>query len=387
MLDIRTACALLALSCCIAGLGILGLDVSPARRAGTRRWAAGNFLAAAGLLLLLLRAAIPPWFAGVLGTGLLLSGFLLSYQAICLLVKKPFDATLQVLLGLAFFAAFHLLLEFGLQPRHRLAAAALVLAAVFAGIALALRHLQGPGIDRPRRLLAGLYYFAAAALVACALDAVRSGSGAAGLFAATPLQALACVAVYLGVVGGSVAYLLMLSGLAWQELHIAASNDLLAGPGSRHQFMRMAERDWALAQRLGRPLAVMMVDPEHLEGLEAKFDQVSGDAALHRFGEKLRHAVREVDLVGRYAGAEFCVVMSDTSPEAARRSAERIRREFAALRMQVGDRQLPLGVSIGIAGRQGGDDARSLPQLIGAAGYALHVARASGHGQVKMERL
>ncbi|MDF3030603.1 MAG: hypothetical protein K0R03_1161 [Moraxellaceae bacterium] len=386
MLDIRTVLATLALSCCVAGIGILGLNVPAPRRASTRRWALGNFLVAGGLLLLTLRDVIPPWPSAVLGTGLMLSGFLLSYQAICLLVKKRFDPALQVMLCLTFFVVFHLFVELGLNPRFRIIAASLILAATFAGIALALRHLQSPAIDRPRLLLAGLYYFAAAAMLVRAADSAFSAAGATTIFAPTAVQSLAFAALYLGVVGSSVAYMLMQSGLAWHELHIADSNDMLAGPGSRHQFMQMAEREWALARRLGRPLSVMMVDPEHFEGLDTKFGQVTSDEALHRFGETLRQAVREVDLVCRYSGAEFCVLMSDTAPDAARRSAERIRREFAALQMQVGDRQVALGVSIGIAGLDQ-EDERTMPQLLGAADYALHVARATGQGQVKVERL
>lgn len=386
MLDIRTVLAMLALSCCVAGIGILGVNVPPARRASTRRWAISNFCIAGGLMLLALRDVIPLWPSVVLGTGLLLSGFLLSYQAICLLVKKSFNPVVQVVLCLGFFVVFHVFVEFGLHARIRIIAASLILAATFAGIALALRHLQGPAVDRPRLLLAGLYYFAAATMVVRAVDSAFSASGAATIFAQTPLQSLAFAAFYLGVVGSSIAYMLMQGGLAWQELDSADSNDMLAGPGTRHRFMQMAERDWALARRLGRPLSVMMVDAEHFSSLEARYSQVTSDEALHRFGETLRRAVREVDLVCRHAGGEFCVVMSDTDPEVARHGAERIRREFAGLQMQVGDRQLPLSVSIGIAGLRR-DDTRTLPQLLGAADYALHIARASGQGQVKMESL
>jgi diguanylate cyclase (GGDEF)-like protein len=385
MLDIRTVLAMLALSCCVAGIGILGIKVPLARRASTRRWAISNFCVAGGLMLLALRDMIPLWPSVVLGTGFLLSGFLLSYQAICLLVKKKFNAWLQAVLCLSFFLSFHFFVELDLHPRFRIIAASLILAATFSGIALALRHLRGTALGRPRLLLAGLYYFAASAMLVRAVDSAFSASGAASLFAQTPLQILAFTALYLGVVGSSIAYMLMQGGLAWQELDSADSNDMLAGPGTRHHFMQMAERDWALARRLGRPLSVMMVDPEHFGSLEARYNQVTSDEALHRFGEMLRRSVREVDLVCRHAGGEFCVVMSDTAPEVARHGAERIRREFAGLQMQVGDRQLPLSVSIGIAGLRR-DDPRTLAQLLGAADFALHVARASG-GQVKMESL
>lgn len=386
MLDIRTVLATLVLFCYIAGIGILSVNVPGARRASTRRWAAGIFCIAGGLLLFLLRDSIPRWPSIVLGTGLLLTGFLLSYQAICLLVKKPFDPVLQGLLCLSVLVVAHLYAELGLPSRYRLVAASLGLAATFAGIALALRYLRSPAIDRPRQLLAGLYYFTAAVLVSCALAATVFAADATTFFALAPLQMTAAAALCLGVAGGSVAYFLMLPGLAWHELDVVESNDMLAGPGSRHHFMQMAEREWALARRLGRPLSVMMVDPEHFDGIDLQLGQVTSDEALHRFGETLRHAVREVDLVGRHAGVQFCVVMSDTAPETARRSAERLRREFAVRQMQVGDRQLPLEVSIGIAGLRD-DDARTLPQLIVAADYALHVARASGQGQVKVERL
>lgn len=387
MLDIRTLFALLALFCLVGGIGALGLTVPTERRPSLRRWALGGLLTAVGLLLLALRDTIPLWPSVVLGNGLLLGGLLLYYQAVCLLVKKPFQGRWQLAGSLLVLLAFHLMVALELEPRYRIEAAAVIMAAVLTGIALALRHLHSPAINRPRLLMVGLHLLAALGALVRAAHSAFSPDSATHLLQPTPVQTMTFLTLALALVGSNIAYLLMQSGLAYRDLELVASHDLLAGVHNRRRFMEIAERDWALAQRLGRPLSVMMLDLDHFRGINDEFGHLTGDEALRRVGQILQDAIREVDLVCRYSGEEFCVVMADTEPDAARRSAERIRRELAALELRVGGRQVPLSVSIGIAGLRSLDDHRTLSELLSAADEALFLAKVSGRNQVTVERL
>lgn len=386
MLDIRTIFVMLVLFCLVAGIGVLGLRLPDERRASVRRWAAGNFLAGAGLLLLALRNLIPLWPSVVLGNGLLLCGLLFFYQSICLLVKKPFKMQRHLLACVAVIAIFHLLLTLGITPRYRIVTVAAVVAVVFASIALALRHLQSPAINRPRLLMVGLYIAAALGALLQGLYAAFLADSTTTVFEPAAAQLLGFITLALALMGSSVAYMLMQSGLAYHDLAVVVDNDMLAGVRNRHHFLAMAEHDWALAQRQGRPLSVMKINLDHFPGINDEFGQLTGDEALRRFGGVLRRAVRHVDLVCRYSGEEFCIVMADTEPEVARRSAERIRQELATLEMRVSGRRVPLSVSIGIAGLNSMDDRRSLSQLIMAADQALCLAKTAGCNRVEMEK-
>src|SRR6218665_2058371 len=82
MLDIRTLYFLLTLSTIVAGISVLLMHIpETSRRISAVRWGIGNFLVAAGLLLVGLRDVIPLWPSAVLGNSLLMAGFLLFYTA------------------------------------------------------------------------------------------------------------------------------------------------------------------------------------------------------------------------------------------------------------------------------------------------------------------
>jgi len=160
--------------------------------------------------------------------------------------------------------------------------------------------------------------------------------------------------------------------------------DPLTGLFNRH-FMEIAlERELHRAGREGTSLAVLMLDVDHFKKLNDTFGHEAGDMVLREVAECFRDALREEDIICRYGGEEFIVIMPDTIEEAALRRAENIRNAMAEKKMRYRGELIPMTtVSIGVAmyprsGREG----QSLIQL---ADSALYRAKRGGRNQVMLE--
>ena len=119
--------------------------------------------------------------------------------------------------------------------------------------------------------------------------------------------------------------------------------DALTGVGNR----RRLDRDLAIEANNGdAPVAVIMVDVDHFKRINDEHGHDAGDQALRAVADVLRREVRTGDVVYRYGGEEFCVLLAHTNTTEAGQVAERIR--FAVSRMALAVDQ-PLTVSIGVA--------------------------------------
>lgn len=157
----------------------------------------------------------------------------------------------------------------------------------------------------------------------------------------------------------------------------------LLNPGT---WEREAASEVARAIRTHTPLAVVLIDVDHFKVVNDTYGHVAGDAALKFIAETFRSFLRDYDLVGRFGGEEFVLLLPQTTPAAAYRIAQRMREHIAGMPILASDdpeaAPLQLTVSIGVAalGEQGGQ----LTDLLAAADTALYRAKAAGRDQVWM---
>jgi diguanylate cyclase (GGDEF)-like protein len=119
--------------------------------------------------------------------------------------------------------------------------------------------------------------------------------------------------------------------------------DALTGVGNR----RRLDRDLAIEANNGdTPVAVIMVDVDHFKRINDEHGHDAGDQALRAVAEVLRNEVRVGDVVYRYGGEEFCVLLAHTNTTEAAQVAERIRYAVSRMALAVDE---PLTVSIGVA--------------------------------------
>jgi diguanylate cyclase (GGDEF)-like protein/PAS domain S-box-containing protein len=165
-----------------------------------------------------------------------------------------------------------------------------------------------------------------------------------------------------------------------QELSVQAIRDPLTGLYNRRFLAESMGRETARAARGIRPLSVLILDIDHFKSINDTFGHKSGDEVLLQLGALLAATVREEDIVCRYGGDEFVVVMVDASEEDVRMRAEMIRRSISEMRFQFDKIELSVTSSIGIAAvLQHGD---TWERAFERADAAMYRAKKDGRNRV-----
>ena len=205
----------------------------------------------------------------------------------------------------------------------------------------------------------------------------------ASAFDASPLQIAAYACGGLLPVVSTIGFLLMCTEFNQQELARAASLDYLTGICNRRAIEDLATRSIAAARRHGIPMAMMIVDVDHFKRINDEFGHQAGDIALVETVKRIRDALRSEDLVGRLGGEEFVAVMPNTDAASALAAAERMRCAFAGHPMNIGDRELLITVSIGVAVLDAQDQLYS--HLLRRADRAMYAAKTAGRNKVMLD--
>ena len=160
-----------------------------------------------------------------------------------------------------------------------------------------------------------------------------------------------------------------------------AREDMLTGALNRNAFEQMAEIEWSRSTRHGLPLSVLVIDLDHFKTLNDTHGHDAGDNSLKAFAELTGRLLRREDVLCRYGGEEFVVLLPQTTLEAAVQAAERIRRATEGHRVDHGGTAIALTVSIGVASR--GSTHTNLKAVIASADRALYRAKAAGRNRTE----
>jgi ATP-binding cassette ChvD family protein len=173
---------------------------------------------------------------------------------------------------------------------------------------------------------------------------------------------------------------LLQRSLMHQQLKAAARLDAKTGLLNATAWQREADAEIVRSQRLGEPLAVLLADVDHFKKVNDTYGHLAGDDVLRALAAELRHQVRESDLVGRFGGEEFVILLPKSQAEEACRIAERLRHGASAVMVAVAGTTVGVTVSIGVAvlDRHG----RDLFELLAAADLALYRAKNTGRDRV-----
>ena len=165
------------------------------------------------------------------------------------------------------------------------------------------------------------------------------------------------------------------------ELYQAAITDPLTGAYNRGHLMRQLDEQIRHCLREGRDLALLMIDFDHFKKINDEHGHLFGDRVLASGVQIMRQWLEPGDMLGRYGGEEFIVVLPGRDVAQARETAERLRDKVAlGLKPVTGSTRL-LTISIGLASlKQSGED--TLEGLLGAADTAVYRAKAEGRNRV-----
>ncbi|PSL00833.1 diguanylate cyclase (GGDEF)-like protein [Murinocardiopsis flavida] len=174
--------------------------------------------------------------------------------------------------------------------------------------------------------------------------------------------------------------LLLQRSLMYQQLQTAARTDPKTGLLNAVTWEREAAEGLSLGVQANRPAAVLIIDIDHFKRVNDTHGHLFGDQVLLGVAGTLTHQLRQTDLVGRFGGEEFVVLLPGADLAEACRIAERLRSRVGRMALPVGDTTATITVSIGIAmlGSHGDD----LIELLAAADLALYRAKDSGRNRV-----
>ncbi|MBP6831633.1 MAG: GGDEF domain-containing protein [Deltaproteobacteria bacterium] len=163
------------------------------------------------------------------------------------------------------------------------------------------------------------------------------------------------------------------------ELERLARTDPLTGLFNRRHMDALGDREIERSRRSRAPLAVMLADVDHFKRINDRYGHAVGDEVLVEMAARLQANVRGGDLVARWGGEEFCVLLVDTDDQGARLAAERVRRAIAQRPFETSAGPLKVTLSLGVVALD--DGPARLSSLLRQADAALYTAKARGRDQ------
>jgi diguanylate cyclase (GGDEF)-like protein len=174
--------------------------------------------------------------------------------------------------------------------------------------------------------------------------------------------------------------LLLQRSLMHQQLQAAARTDAKTGLLNAAAWQREAEAEIARATRTDEPLALLLVDLDHFKRVNDVYGHLTGDDVLVSVADVMKQQLREYDVVGRFGGEEFVVLLPGADTLEACRVAERLRSRVRRMSVPADDATVAVTISVGVAiFRTHGHD---LIELMASADLALYRAKESGRDRV-----
>lgn len=168
----------------------------------------------------------------------------------------------------------------------------------------------------------------------------------------------------------------------YEEAKRLATHDSLTGLYTRHHFFELAHREYERSRRYQRPLSLIMLDLDNLKQVNDEYGHQTGDRALQVLAQICQAELRQVDLIGRYGGDEFIILLPETDLLKAARAAERVRERANQAVVENHQEQVRISVSLGVAALE--DDIESFEALVDRADQAQYMAKESGKNQVRI---
>ena len=125
--------------------------------------------------------------------------------------------------------------------------------------------------------------------------------------------------------------------------------DELTGINNRRSLVELAEREFNIALRYRPPLSIIMFDIDYFKQINDTFGHPMGDQVLKSVTQAVCTKLRSVDIIGRYGGDEFVILLPHTSAQEALHLAKRIHASITALHMEVEEKPIAITLSLGIA--------------------------------------
>lgn len=164
-----------------------------------------------------------------------------------------------------------------------------------------------------------------------------------------------------------------------QYLSLMASYDSLTEVYNRRRLMEDAEREFLRTKRYGGNLSVLIIDIDSFKTINDQYGHLAGDKVLRSVAGIFKNRVRATDILGRYGGEEFIILLPQTTIENAFKIAENIRKQIENINIINDQQVIHVTVSIGVATYKCNHE--NIQQLINQADLSLYKAKNNGKNQ------
>src|SRR3989338_6130039 len=166
----------------------------------------------------------------------------------------------------------------------------------------------------------------------------------------------------------------------YQQIEKLAITDSLTEMHTRRHIMERFEEELKRASMRNIQLSFLMIDVDHFKRINDEHGHLTGDQILREIAHLIRENVREIDIIARFGGEEFCVILPDTDSPGARYVAQRIREAVENKQITAYDTVVKTTVSIGMA--TFAKDGTTTSELVDKADKALYQAKQNGRNRV-----
>lgn len=146
-------------------------------------------------------------------------------------------------------------------------------------------------------------------------------------------------------------------------------------------FSNRLEEEIIRAKRYGRPLSLIILDIDYFKNYNDNLGHQRGDLALKELSEILRKSVRKIDVVSRYGGEEFCVIMPEVKSSGCKKFMERLKQKVEDHYFKGAEVQPKGKITISLGGATFPQDATSMDELIYKADFSLYEAKSRGRNR------
>ena len=181
------------------------------------------------------------------------------------------------------------------------------------------------------------------------------------------------------LLGAILGFIMMINERLREILEDLAAHDAMTGAFVRSAFLTRLDSELARARRHDRPFALLMFDLDEFKRINDEHGHMAGDKVIVDFASRITRLLRKQDMLCRYGGEEFVLLLPETSLADGALVAERIRRNVTEAHHDVS----PYTVSIGVAAANG-KAANDANVLLEAADHALYQAKRGGRNRVEV---
>ncbi len=161
---------------------------------------------------------------------------------------------------------------------------------------------------------------------------------------------------------------------------LLSETDELTGLYNMRGFSLIMDRAFAQAVRYSRPVSVLMIDSDNLKAVNDEHGHDAGNELLRLIATGIKSQLRSTDVLARYGGDEFVVLLPDTGTDGSRDVAERIRDSIARRPLELRDKSVSITVSIGLASYP--NDGHGMDTIMQRADEAMYRAKTEGRNRV-----